>query len=304
MTDIAPAKKKHVCSTIVQRAPANAGDARITISTADEDREGDILVPEGAILTNYERNPVVLFGHDSRSLPIARAVHLSVQAGKGIQADFKWLQNDPFADRVRNAFEQGVLNAASVGFIPKKWEPHGQRGYRYTSWELYEFSLVPIGANPNALRTLKHFGLDSPAPVARANVLLDELLTQVRSGVVLSHGNEDRLEKASEILAHVLSHINDADDADDADEPGDKAVVFDGTPITLSEAALDTAIRRVVDAEIAKATGQVNEEPLLIARSGDQPVIEMSDDDLAELIARAMEQAISEGFNRVTGRID
>lgn len=300
MTGIAPAKKKHICSTTVERAPTNTADARITISTIDEDREGDVLVPEGVILANYLKNPVVLFGHDSRSLPIARAVNINVHAGKGIQADFKWLQNDPFADRVRNAFDQDVLNAASVGFIPNKWEPHGQRGYRYTSWEMYEFSLVPIGANPNALRALKSFGLDSPAPVARTNVLLGEILTQLRSGVVLSHGNEDRFLQASGILADVLSHINETD----TDEHSEKAVLIEGNRITVSEAAIEAAIRQVVDAEIAKATGRVQDEPLLLARSHEQPVIHISDQELAELIAQAMQHAISEGFNRVTGRID
>ena len=56
--------KKHICSTALLRAPANHGDARITISSIDEDREGDVLVPEGALLDAFNRNPVVLFGHD------------------------------------------------------------------------------------------------------------------------------------------------------------------------------------------------------------------------------------------------
>ncbi len=303
MTDIVPAKKQHTCSTTVQRAPASAGDARITISTADEDRYGDVLLPEGALLDAFNRNPVVLFGHDAGSLPVGRAVHLSVQAGTGIQADFVWLKNDPFADRVRNAFEQGVLNAASVGFLPKKWEPHNKKGgLRYTEWELLEFSLVPVPANPNALRTLKHFGLDTPTPVAQANALLDEILRQLRSGLLLSHDNEHRLQQASSVLADVLANI---DQTGDADECSEHAVVFnDGPTVQISEETLNAAIRHVVDSEIARATGRVQDEPLLLARHGGEPVIELTEHELADLIERGVREGLNSGFNRLTGRID
>jgi HK97 family phage prohead protease len=151
---------------IVSRAAGASSDARLTITTQHEDREGDILIPEGAVLDAYRKNPVVLFSHDHYSIPVARTVSLDVVPGEGIRADFVWLKNDPDADRIRNAFEQGVLNAASVGFRPLAWDPLGNGGYRYTKWELLEWSIVAVPANAEAVRHLKSLGLYSDDIVA------------------------------------------------------------------------------------------------------------------------------------------
>jgi HK97 family phage prohead protease len=158
MTTITDAKRKRF-DVIVGRAAGASSDARLTITTQQEDREGDILIPEGAVLDAYRKNPVVLFSHDHYSIPVARTTSLDVIPGRGIRADFVWLKNDPDADRVRNAFEQGVLNAASVGFRPLAWDPLGTGGYRYTKWELLEWSIVAVPANAEAVRHLKSLGL-------------------------------------------------------------------------------------------------------------------------------------------------
>lgn len=54
---------------------------------------------------------------------------LAVTPGRAIEARWKWLEGDEFASRVKNAFEQGVLRGASVGFVPKDSEQnrHGKK---------------------------------------------------------------------------------------------------------------------------------------------------------------------------------
>ena len=42
------------------------------ISTAIVDRDGELLLPEGAILDNYRKNPIVTWAHDYSSLPIGK----------------------------------------------------------------------------------------------------------------------------------------------------------------------------------------------------------------------------------------
>jgi HK97 family phage prohead protease len=101
----------------------------------------------------------VLFGHDRSGLPVGSTTTLEVVPGRGIRARWRWLEGDPFADRVRNAFEQGALRAASIGFLPKASEPNGNGGRRFTKWELLEWSLVPLPANADAVRTLKALDL-------------------------------------------------------------------------------------------------------------------------------------------------
>lgn len=145
----------------------------ITISTADQDRDGDIVVPTGGDFRSYRKNPVVLWGHDHSAIPIGRCMDLQADT-RAIKATFTWLQGDPFADRVKNAFDQNIVNAASIGFRPINSEPNGLGGLRFTQWELLEFSLVPIPANPMAVRTLKALGLwsgDEMIDVDEADVL-------------------------------------------------------------------------------------------------------------------------------------
>jgi hypothetical protein len=96
-----------------------------------------------------------------------------------------WLENDKRADAVRNAFDQGVLNAASIGFRPVDSEPLPGGGQRFTAWEMLEFSLVPVPSNPGATRTLmKRLGLFNDEPVEfDAHDLADAMQTGIAEAV-------------------------------------------------------------------------------------------------------------------------
>jgi hypothetical protein len=145
--------------TTVATPQAKGDEPSITISTIALDRDRDEVVPEGGDFNAYRKNPVVLFGHDRSSLPVGSTTGLEVLPGRGIKARWLWLEGDAFAARVRNAFEQGMLRAASIGFLPKHSEPNGQGGRRFSAWELIEWSLVPLPANADAVRNLKSLGL-------------------------------------------------------------------------------------------------------------------------------------------------
>jgi len=129
-----------------------------TISTATKDRDGDTIDPKGWILTNFLKNPVVLFGHDNRSLPIGRAENIRLEGG-ALKASVKFATKEmnKLADSVFQMVKAGFLNATSVGFAPVEFE-RGDGGIQFTKQELLEFSIVPIPSNPEALVTAK--GLD------------------------------------------------------------------------------------------------------------------------------------------------
>lgn len=136
-----------------------APDDGITITTMALDLENDRVFPEGAELQTYLKNPVVLWLHDSygstesAGIPIGTSRSLEVVPGVGIRATgIDWLEGDPFADRIRNAFEQGKVRGASIGFIPTEHLPNEHGGYDILKWKLLEWSLVPIPANPDAVR--------------------------------------------------------------------------------------------------------------------------------------------------------
>ncbi len=150
--------KKRV-TTITATANATADLPEMIVSTADLDRDSDRLFPEGADLTAFRKNPVLLWGHDYRELPIGKIQRINTEPGRGLRAEWTWLEQDDRADRVRNAWNQGVVRAASVGFIPKQQVPNEYGGTDVTGWELLEVSLVAIPANPYATRVLKNLGL-------------------------------------------------------------------------------------------------------------------------------------------------
>lgn len=129
------------------------------VSTSGLDLEHDRLMPEGVDLSGYLKNPVILWLHDaygftaSAGIPVGTSRGLEVLPGRGLRTrGIDWLEGDEFAARVRNAWEQGVVKGASVGFIPLEYAPNADGGYDIARWRLLEFSLVPIPANPEAVR--------------------------------------------------------------------------------------------------------------------------------------------------------
>ena len=137
---------------------------RVTIFRNQKARSGPELVLKGLSLVNYIRNPTVQWAHDtvgrtgSGGLPIAKSLKLD-KTDDRIVADFTFLQGDPFAQRVENAWDQGFIRAASVSWLPKETEQvdgetdeYGFGMWRDTKSELLEWSLVPVPADPGALR--------------------------------------------------------------------------------------------------------------------------------------------------------
>lgn len=133
----------------------------VTISTPTPDRSGDVVEPKGAILENFRKNPVVLFGHDYSQPPVARADELSItESGINAKVNFPAEGVSTFADTIYGLYKAGIMRAWSIGFIPKQMEPMADGGMRFTQWEMYEFSAVPVPANPEALTIARSFGAD------------------------------------------------------------------------------------------------------------------------------------------------
>jgi HK97 family phage prohead protease len=123
---------------------------RSVISTADPDRAGDVVVPAGLRNADeYLRNPVVLWAHQRTIPPIGICQKLEVQ-GDALVAETKFAAGSPFAEDLFRLYEQGVLRAWSIGFLPRHSTPTAT-GARITEWDLLEYSAVPVPENPAAL---------------------------------------------------------------------------------------------------------------------------------------------------------
>lgn len=149
---------------------AGEGDSRnvtFTISTSSVDRMGDTIAVDGWKLDAYLKNPVVLWAHDSTSLPVAKATSIwkgdAKTALKAI-AEFTPKGMARFNDTVFDMLKGGFLNATSVGFAPLKYafvdDPARKYGIDFIEQELLEFSVVPVPANSEALVESRAAGID------------------------------------------------------------------------------------------------------------------------------------------------
>ena len=130
-----------------------------TIFANELSRDGVSVDIDGMDFANYQKNPVVLFAHDfsgrteSGGLPIGRTIRLDRTSDGRVRAEFEFLTGDPFVERVRNAWNQGFLRGASIGWRAIEARPSETgRGVRIVRSELIEWSIVAVPADPDALR--------------------------------------------------------------------------------------------------------------------------------------------------------
>ena len=121
------------------------------ITTGDRDRAGDVVVPTGLKnAAEYLQNPVVLWAHNRFSVPpIGSCTRLDLEPDR-IVAETKFAQGVSLAEDLFRLYEQGVLRAWSIGFLPRRSTPMAS-GLRITEWDLLEYSAVPVPENPAAL---------------------------------------------------------------------------------------------------------------------------------------------------------
>ena len=138
-------------------APAEDSVHSATIFANELSRDGITVELDGMDFSSYEKNPVVLYAHDfagrteAGGLPIGRTLQLLRTPEGRITAEFEFLPGDSFADRVRNAWSQGFLRGASIGWRAIESRPT-ERGLRVTKSELVEWSIVAVPADPDAVR--------------------------------------------------------------------------------------------------------------------------------------------------------
>jgi hypothetical protein len=147
-----------ICMNILESRALGANLYRVTIAANEKVRQPPELDFDGLSIENYARNPVVMWAHDttgrspSGGLPIGRTLNLTKTPDGRIVAEFEFLSDDPFAQRVQNAWDKGFVQAASISWIPLETAPVEGGGWRDVKAELLEWSIVAVPADPDALR--------------------------------------------------------------------------------------------------------------------------------------------------------
>lgn len=169
----------------------------IIASTSAIDRQGDSVDQAGWDLKNFNKNPVLLWAHDYSELPIGKVTSARVEKGKLI-ADFIFAsaEANPKAQQIKRLYEEGIVNASSVGFIPLE-----RQGNIITRSELLELSLVPVPANQEALRLAMSKGFDAD--------FIKTIEADINKGAVAEEINaEEMWEKKYENWREVMEIVN------------------------------------------------------------------------------------------------
>lgn len=176
----------------VKQTDLKEGERAITqyVSTRDMDRDNEILMPKGCILSQFKKAPQVLWGHNYNEPPIGKDEWIEVDE-RGIKC------KTIYAETVRGEElwtlrKGGFLKTSSVGFIPLETVRKGQDGFDKLAtklegewpefkktkdkvhniikkWLLLEHSDVSVPANINAL-TLA---------VAKGMTISDDLINEL-----------------------------------------------------------------------------------------------------------------------------
>lgn len=209
---------------------------RFTISKEVVDRDGDILVAEGVDFSNYMKNPVFCGFHNTRDFPLGKVTKFWVE-GNSVKADVYFptieeLSSDlnnvsekaKLVDFTYNCYKTGMLNAVSVGFIAKSYEPIKETGgVKVLEWELLEFSAVAVPANQDAIaQAVKSFGDENAKemidPIERIKVL---------------EGQIAEYKKSMEKQAEIFDKINK--DLDGILLDDEKEIIIEDDEINLDE---------------------------------------------------------------------
>ena len=144
---------------MVRTINAGARTVDFIASTAARDSYGDIIDQESWQLDHYKANPIVLYGHASRDLPIGQAVYCAVENGQLVcQIKFASEDANPMAEKVWRLLQEKVLRAVSVGFSPVNGRYETLDGAEVFVWRnsiLKEISVVPVPANHEAVARMK-----------------------------------------------------------------------------------------------------------------------------------------------------
>ena len=135
----------------------------VVISNSSLNSYGFRVLTEGIDLTQYQRNPIVLWMHTrpfrgttDEALPLGTMQNLRID-GDNLIGTPVFDESDEFARKIKAKWDNGILKMVSAGLeiIEQSTDPkvlvEGQRYATVTRSKLIEVSIVDIGANDDAI---------------------------------------------------------------------------------------------------------------------------------------------------------
>lgn len=120
---------------------------KVIVSTSTTDRSWESIKQDGIDIERYMQNPVVLMNHDYRVESIVWKATRVWTEWETTYAEWMFSQTNPKARLVQDLYEEWMLKAVSIGFIPYERKDRDE----IVKSEMLEFSFVAIPCNPEAL---------------------------------------------------------------------------------------------------------------------------------------------------------
>jgi hypothetical protein len=140
---------------------------KAAISTGVMDADKEVLIPQGCDATEFEKNPVVYLNHNYYELPVGKCVGMDRKGNKIIAKTVLAERPEDYPeekewvpDTLLSLFQQKIIRGFSVGFTTIESRMPSQKDYEnyggelrkvYSKWKLFEYSVAPLMANPDAL---------------------------------------------------------------------------------------------------------------------------------------------------------
>jgi hypothetical protein len=176
------------------------------VSSESRDRDGDIVTLGGWELDSWKSRPAILFAHDHRA-PIAKGIDVWSEGGT-LQslAEYPQREENDFAYMMyRMALGNFTPNAASVGFMPREFEPDTDEQanaefffpVKFMRQELFEWSQVSVGSNRDAgvnhevMMAAKAAGIDVTPMADYTSKLLDIGINEMRHKIGVDIGTRE-----------------------------------------------------------------------------------------------------------------
>jgi hypothetical protein len=116
-----PAPSARRAEFVLRDTSADGTVFHFVASTGEVDRMGDTINRQGWQLDAFKKNPVILFAHDSGSMPVGKATSVGVSVEGKLLASVRLAQTQ-FGKAVSAMVSQGFLRAVSVGFAPLEYD--------------------------------------------------------------------------------------------------------------------------------------------------------------------------------------
>lgn len=162
-------------------------EVEFVISTEAPDTYGTVFKISGWDLKRYENNPIVFYAHKTYSDNPDMVIGTSTVRIEDNQliavARFESAEINPVAEKVFQKIIAGTLRMASVGANPTKghWGDEKLNENRdliyFDEQELLEWSVVPIGSNPEALKREAQTIEEIRSLITKENPVIEEIRT-------------------------------------------------------------------------------------------------------------------------------